>query len=355
MKPKKTFDLQRVTELGENILKAQKLINQNKHIQEMKSISTIQNIYKLNKKSQYTIENYVISFLEEFESLWLIMKKQLKKRLSKMIYKKKPLNAYVVIIKLTQSINENQKQSLQIHQLQEQVQEVQEEYTKFNKIQQHDYIKQLIDQHSEEKSQLLNQIEELKLQQKLVQESFFQTTLFVDLVQQNNYLTFTLFNVEDQLVQGQLMNNEQQEKFQIQIQQLQSECEQKVKDLMIQQEIIKIEIKQTDDQIQNKQVEQLQSQMENFSKVIEELKIELQQCRDRNIDINNNLLDAINQKQSLLSQNNELKQTLSVYKIMLTEEKIEQVTLRYENHKQILFQIEQESQKFIIIIGQQDY
>ncbi|CAD8146758.1 unnamed protein product [Paramecium pentaurelia] len=352
MKPKKTFDLQRVTELGENILKAQntmlatKIDQLKKHIQEMKSLTEQKDNEQIQQEELIHYKKLcnqlsrririIMAYNEE-----AIQKKIIQDDLQEETFECLCGSNQIDTIKYY-LVNENQKQLLQIPQLQEQVQEVQEEFTKFNQIQQNDYIKQLIDEHSEEKSQLLHQIEELKLQQKLVEEQFFQTTLFVDLVQQNNYLTSTLFNVEDQLVQAQLMNNEQQEKFQIQIQQLQSECEQKVKDLMIQQEIIKIEIKQTDDQIQNKQVEQLQSQMENFSKVIEELKIELQQCRDRNKETNNNLLDAINQKQSLLNQNNELKQTLSVYKIMLKEEKIEQVTLRYENHKQILFQIEQE-------------
>ncbi|CAD8058809.1 unnamed protein product [Paramecium sonneborni] len=352
MKAKKNNDQQRVTELGEHVLKSQntmlgtKIDQLKKEILEMKSLA--------EQKDQVEIQQ------EE-----LIHYKKLCNQLSRRIRIIMAYNEESIQKKITQNdleeenyeclcgsnqidpikyflVNGDQQQQLQITQAQEQVQEIQEEYTKLNQIQQNDYIKQLIEEHAEQKSQLLHQIEELKLQQKLVEEQFFQTTLFADLVQQNNYLTSTLFNVEDQLVQAQLIIKEQQEKFEIQIQQLQQECEQKMKDLMQQQESVKIEIKQTDDQLQSKLIEELKSQVENLSKVVEELKIELQQCRERNKEINNQLMDAINYKQSLFNQNNELKQSLSVYKIMVKEEKIEQITLRYENHKQLLFEIEQE-------------
>ncbi|CAD8140743.1 unnamed protein product [Paramecium octaurelia] len=121
------------------------------------------------------------------------------------------------------------------------------QYSKLNLIKQNDYITQLIEEYSDEKSLLIYQIEELKIQQQLVEEQFFQTALFADLTQ--------------------LMNKELLEKFQIQIQQLQQKYQQKVKDLGLQQEIVK-----TEGQLQNKPIEDVLSQVENFSKVMEELR-----------------------------------------------------------------------------------
>lgn len=85
MKPKKTCDVQRVTELGENILKAQntmlaaKVDELKKELLNLKSVDTeyiyiVSSFQKIETQSlsiprNYpNRKNYVISFLEEFES-----------------------------------------------------------------------------------------------------------------------------------------------------------------------------------------------------------------------------------------------------------------------------------------------
>ncbi|CAK56155.1 unnamed protein product (macronuclear) [Paramecium tetraurelia] len=348
MKIKKKNEQQRVTELGEHILKTQNTMLAAK-IDQLKK--EIQNMKSLPEQTER----------ELVQSEELIHYKKLSNQLSRririiMAYNEEAIQKKVAQEDIQQEKFEclcgaNQIDSIKYllvngHQqiLQQQQQEIPppEENNQQTQSNQKDYIKKLIQESSEEKAQLLHQIEELKLQQKLPEEQFFQTQLFAELVQQNNYLTTTLFNIEEQLIQAQLINKEQLEKNQQQLQQYQLECEQKIKDLFSQQDTIKIEIKQSDDQIQNTLIEELKSQVEHSSKMIEDLKIELQQCRERNKEAQNQLVELINLKQTLLNQNNELKQYISVHKILSKDEKIEQVTLRYEKHKQLLYEIEQE-------------
>ncbi|CAK66641.1 unnamed protein product (macronuclear) [Paramecium tetraurelia] len=348
MKTKKKNESQRVTELGEHILKTQNTMLAAK-IDQLKK--EIQNMKSLPEQTE----------IELIQSEELLHYKKLSNQLSRRIRIIMAYNEEAIQKKVAQEdiqdekfeclCGANQIDSIKYFLvnghpqiLQQQQQEIQqpEENNQQTQSNQKDYIKKLIQESSEEKAQLLHQIEELKLQQKLPEEQFFQTQLFAELVQQNNYLTTTLFNIEEQLIQVQLANKDLLEKSQQQIQQCQLECEQKIRELFSQQDIIKIEVKQNDDQTQNTLIEELKSQVEHSSKMIEDLKIELQQCRERNKEAHNQLGEIINQKQTLLNQNNELKQYISVHKILSKDEKIEQVTLRYEKHKQLLYEIEQE-------------
>ncbi|KAM3142660.1 hypothetical protein pb186bvf_005319 [Paramecium bursaria] len=203
-----------------------------------------------------------------------------------------------------------------------------------------DDYKEIFNQIIEERTQLISQIEDLKQAQKLPIDQFMKSQLFLDMVQLNNSITSTIFTLEKQLQDTENQMQDLMESHIKQIQFLREEYELKlIKLLETQQQQPQSERNQ---ETQPNQSDNYKAQIQSLQKIIDDMSVEATAQRERNKQILTVLTEETNLKQQQILQINDLKSQISVYKQINNEERMDQIILRYDNHKQLILKIENE-------------